>query len=150
MTNDTQILEDRKSDLLQDLEIERASYLRNARWNYFSAQVMSWASLAASAAAALLGLIPSSVDKWVVGVVAALSTGLIAASRQLGLQQKANWHYRKVDRLKTLRNRLLYELPISPSPDNIVAISKAKSAMDTEMSKDWEDMQHETKTKPKS
>lgn len=150
MANDTQILEDRKSNLLQDLETERASYLLNARLNYFGAQGMSWLSLAASGLAAFLGLVPSSVDKSVVGGLALLSTGLIAASRQLGLQQKANWHYRKVDRLKTLRNRLLYELPTSPDANNIAAISSAKSTMDTDMSKEWEDMQHDTKTRPKT
>jgi hypothetical protein len=90
MPDDTQILEARKGKLLAEIEAERNWYLRNARWNYFTAQGMSWSSLAASGAAALLGLIPSSVDKWVVGILAALSTALIAASRQLGLQQKAN------------------------------------------------------------
>jgi hypothetical protein len=150
MPNDTQALEDRKSKLLVDIENDRKSYLRNARWNYFTAQGMSWGSLAASGAAALLGLIPSpSVDKWVVGGLAAISAALIAASRQLGFQQKANWHYRKVDRLRTLQRRLSYELPISPSADNIAAISSALSAIDTDMSKEWEDMQHETETKPK-
>jgi hypothetical protein len=149
MPSDTQVLEDRKSRLLEEIEADRKWYLKNARWNYFTAQGMSWGSLAASGAAALLGLIPSSVDKWVVGGLAALSTALIAASRQLGFQQKANWHYRKVDRLRTLRNRLSYELPISPSADNIAAISSPRSAMDTEMSKEWEDMQHATEQRVK-
>jgi hypothetical protein len=149
MPDDAQILEARKSKLLGDIEADRKWYLRNSRWNYFAAQGMSWGSLAASSAAALLGLIPSSVDKWVVGGLAALSTALIAASRQLGFQQKANWHYRKVDRLRALQRRLLYELPISPTADNIAAISSALSAIDIEMSKEWEDMEHESETKPK-
>jgi hypothetical protein len=144
MPSDTQVLEDRKSRLLEEIEADRKCYLKNARWNYLTAQGMSLGSLAASGAAALVGFIPSSVDKSFVGGLAALSTALIAASRQLGFQQKANWHYRKVDRLRTLRNRLSYELPISPSADNIAAISSAMSAIDTEMSKEWEDMQHET------
>jgi len=144
MSDDAQLLEARKNKLLVDIEADSKRYLWNARRNYFTAQAMSWGSLAASGAAALLGLIPSSVDKWVVGVLAALSAALIAASRQLGFQQKANWHYGKVDRLSTLRRRLSYELPILPSADNIAAISSSWSAIDTEMSKESEDMQHET------
>jgi hypothetical protein len=150
MSDDTGVLKERIARLLEEFQADRGKYMRNARWNYFIGQGMSWLSLTASGLAALLGLIPSSVDKWVIGGLAALATGLIAASRQLGLQQKANWHYRKVDRLRTLERRLEFELPTSPTADNIAAISAARSAIDTEMSKEWEDMQHEPSGKPRT
>jgi hypothetical protein len=111
---------------------------------------MSWGSSVVGAAAAILGLIPiDKIEKWEVGILAAISTVLITISRQLGLQQKANWHYRKTDRLKALRRRLTYELPSSPRADNLAAISRAWSALDADMSKEWEDMQHEPTPKPK-
>jgi hypothetical protein len=45
------------------------------------------ASSVAGIAAALLGLIPTlAIEKWEVGLVAAISPALVAASRQLGFQ----------------------------------------------------------------
>jgi hypothetical protein len=149
MPDEAQILEDRKAQLIAEIQHDRDRYLRNARYNYFGAQVMSWGSLAATSVAALLGIIPYfTVDKTVVGVLAALSTALVAASQKLGFQQKANWHYRKVDQLRTLERRLQFELPISMSADNVAAISRAVSAVDSGMSKEWEDMQHDA-TEPR-
>jgi hypothetical protein len=137
-------LEERATKMSDKLESERKSYLSSARLNYVAVQVMSFASSAAGIAAALLGLIPSeTIQKWEVGIVAAISPTLIAASRQLGFQLKANWHYRKVDSIKTLQRRLAYELPAQPNADNLAAISRAWSALDTDMSKEWEDIQHE-------
>ena len=142
-------LEERATTMSGKLESERTWYLRSARLNYAAVQVMSFASSAAGIAAALLGLIPSeTIQKWEVGIVAAISPALIAASRQLGFQQKASWHYRKVDSIKTLQRRLAYELPSRPNADNLPAISRAWSALDTDMSKEWEDMQHEPTPRP--
>jgi hypothetical protein len=144
MPDEAQILESRKAQLVAEIKDDRIRYLRNARYNYFGAQVLSWGSLAAASVAALLGIIPYfTVDKTVVGVLAALSPALVAASQKLGFQQKANWHYRKVDQLRALERRLQFELPISTSADNIAAISSALSALDSGMSKEWEDMQHD-------
>jgi hypothetical protein len=107
-----------------------------------------WVSSLAGIAAAVLGLVPfDRVEKWEIGILAAISTALISASRQLGLQQKAHWHARKVERLKELQKRLAYELPIPPSADELAALSRAWSALDREMSREWEDMQHE-QTRP--
>lgn len=149
MANDAEALASRATTMADKLENERKSYLTSARLDYGGAQVISFLSSMAGAAAALLGLIPSqTVQKWEVGVVAAISPALIAVGRQLGFQQKANWHYRKVDRIKTLQRRLAYELPTSPSADNLAAISRAWSALDTDMSKEWEDMQEAPTTRP--
>jgi hypothetical protein len=149
MPDETTVLTERATTMADELENERKKYWKNARLNYAAVQVISLASSAAGIAAALLGLIPIlPIQKWEVGLVAAISPALVAASRQLGFQQKANWHYRKVDRITTLQRRLAYELPVSPSPDNLAAISRAWSTLDTDMSKEWEDMQHEPTTTP--
>ena len=150
MPDEATVLAERAGGMANNLEQERQWYLRSARLNYAAVQVLSFTSSAASIAAALLGLIPSqAIEKWQVGVVAAISPALVAASRQLGFQQKANWHYRKVDRIKTLQRRLAYEMPVSPDADNFAAISRAWSALDTDMSQEWEDMQqHDPATMP--
>jgi hypothetical protein len=68
-------------------ENERKKYWKNARLNYAAVQVTSLASSVAGIAAALLGLIPTlAIEKWEVGLVAAISPALVAASRQLGFQ----------------------------------------------------------------
>ncbi len=150
MADEPSQLQDRATKLFADLENERRRYLRNARSDYYMVQGMSWGSAAFGAAAAVLGVVPFAwVEKWEVGLLAAVSTALIAISRQLGLQQKSNWHYRKTERLKALQRRLAYELPLSPSADNLAAISRAWSALDADMTKEWEDMQHEATTKPR-
>jgi len=77
------------------------------------------------------------------GLVSALSVAFTSFSRQVGFQRTANWHYRKVDRLRALERRLKFELPASPTADNIAAVSSALSATDQQMSKEWEDMKSE-------
>jgi hypothetical protein len=149
--DEVEVLASRATVMRNTIEAERKSYLSSARLNYGGAQLIRFVSSTAGVAAALLGLIPSqAVEKWEVGVVAAISPALIAAGRQLGFQQKANWHYRKVDRIKTLQRRLTFELPASPSADNLAAVSRAWSALDTDMSKEWEDMQDAPTTRPGS
>ena len=144
MADDAQTLESRKAQLVAEISDDRVRYLQKARINYYGAQVLSWGSIAAASLAAVLGVIPYfTVDKTVVGVLAALSPALVAASQKLGLQRKANWHYRKLDRLRALERRLQFELPISTNAENIAAISSALSALDSSMSKEWEDMQHD-------
>ncbi len=146
MTQDSQVVQIRQTKLGAELEAAIGRTQHNARTNYMVSQVALITSAAASASAAILGIIDIAViKKWEIGVLAALSTVLISASRQLGLQQKANWHYRKLDQITALRRRLQYQLPPSPSSDNVAAIAKAWSEIEFDMQKEWEDMQHESK-----
>ncbi|PNE12151.1 MAG: hypothetical protein CR217_04865 [Beijerinckiaceae bacterium] len=143
MPDDTQSLDERKNTLLAEFIFDEKRYLRLARFNYFAAQGLLWASLAARSLAALLGLVPSlsaAIEKWQLGLASALSVLFTTFSLQVGFQQRANWHYRKVHRIRTLRRRLQFELPTSPAAADIAAVSNARSAMDLEMSKEWEDM----------
>jgi hypothetical protein len=143
MPDDKHSLDERKNALLAEFTFDERRYLHLARVNYYAAQGLLWASLAASSLAALLGLVPSlsaAIEKWQLGLASALSVLLITFSQQLGFQGRANWHYRKVHRIRTLRRRLQFELPTSPTADDIGSVSNARSAMDLEMSKEWEDM----------
>jgi hypothetical protein len=136
---------ERKTKLLFEIDSDITRYNRHAQWSYLFVQAMSWSSLGTSAAAGLLGLIPSGVPKWVVGSLATISAALIAAIRQSGLQQRSYWRYRKVDLLKSLRRRLEFQLPIDPSVDNIAAIASEYSSIEIEMTKDWENVRSLTR-----
>ena len=100
MHDDTQSLDERKNTLLAEFVFDEKRYLHLARFNYYAAQGLLWASLAASGLAALLGLVPSlsaAIEKWQLGLASALSVSFTAFSQQVGFQQRANWHYRKVN-----------------------------------------------------
>ena len=143
-------IEQRKASLLEELTSDERRYLRLARGNYWCGQVLLWLSLAAAGLAALLAWVPAlsaQTEKWELGLISALSGGFTILSRHVGFQRKANWHYRKVDGLGALRRRLQFELPLSPSPDNVAAISKALSELDSTMSKEWADMRSEPSEK---
>ena len=58
MPDDTQSLDERKNTLLAEFIFDEKRYLRLARFNYYAAQGLLWASLAASSLAALLEPLP--------------------------------------------------------------------------------------------
>jgi len=141
MPDDTKRLEERTIALLAELTFDEKRYLNLARANYHCTQGLLWASLTASSLAALLNFVPfffAAIEKWQLGLVSALSVLFTTFSQQVGFHQRANWHYQKVHRIRTLRRRLQFELPTSPTTEAIAAISNARSAMDLEMSQEWE------------
>jgi hypothetical protein len=143
-------MEQRKTSLLEELTHYERRGLNFAWLNYWSAQISLGLSLAAAGLAALLGIIPAlsaHFEKWELGVASALSVGFTTLSRQVGFQRKANWHYRKAGLLAALRRRLQFEQPLSPSPENIAAVSKALSELNSAMTKEWADMQSEPSQK---
>lgn len=117
-------------------------YILYARTNYTLQQSLTWGSLLASGAAAVLGL-TAAISQKQLGALAAASAALVGASHQLGFQQKANWHYRKADAITALRRRMAYEIPLPPSANDIAALSREWSTLDLNMSQQWEDMQPE-------
>ena len=131
--------EKRRSELIRELEADRSAYLSNARSNYFASLVLLWGAIITSGTATILGLLPDeTIAKWVVGVVGGVPALLTLASKQLGFAGKANWHYRKVDALKSFLRRLMYEQPCPPTLDNIAAVSRDLSRLDKMMSLEWE------------
>ena len=144
MSDEVKAVADRALGLERDLDIEQKRYLHYARGNYWAVQITSWTATIAGVAAATLGLIPLDwVQKWQVGLLAAIATALVSASRQLGFQQKANWHYRKEERLGELKRQLKFETPLPITAESVAIISRAWSAIDKGLTQEWEDMQHE-------
>ena len=139
MATESEALVERWAAMRRQLEGEITAYRRWGQTNYQIARALLWVSSITGIAAAVLGLVPfDKIEKWEIGILAAISTALISARQQLGLQQKSNWHFRKVDRLKQLQKRLVFELPVSPSADELAAVAGAWSALDIEMTKEWE------------
>jgi hypothetical protein len=53
-------------------------------------------------------------------------------------QGRANWHIRKLEGLRALRSRLLYQLPEKPNADNVAAIASALNKFTEDMRREWE------------
>jgi hypothetical protein len=95
-------------------------------------------ALAASAAAALGGISGYLTAKQA-GLFAAVPGAIALIASTLKFQEKSNWHYRRKNGLKNLRHRLLYELPESPTADNVAAISQGFREFEDLMRKSWEE-----------
>lgn len=54
----------------------------------------------------------------------------------------------ELDGLHALRRRLQYELPTLLTVEDIANVSNSLSAMDVQMSKEWEDLKSEPMTEP--
>lgn len=69
----------------------------------------------------------------------ALLPGLLAVfSTTMKFQAKANQYYRRKDALQLLRNRLLFELPVSPNEADVAAISHEWGELTNRMNDEYE------------
>jgi len=108
-----------------------------ARGDYWIAVVLIVITLGSSVAAGLGGLAfgwsaqRTAVVAFIPGAIAIIAT-------TMKFEGKSNWHYRKLYGLNSLKSRLLFELPSTPSVDNIAAISKERRELIAEMEKEWE------------
>jgi hypothetical protein len=130
-------IKDRIKSLQDELKQAIEHYRRLARRNYGFALLLMTLTLAASAVAGVGGLF-FGLSGQITGGLALLPGILALVATVLKPQDRANWHYRKKDDLNALRRRLTYELPESPSPDNVAAISSAWSDLDKGFNEEWE------------
>jgi len=94
MSDDTSILDARRTTLVAEISKAERRYFCYARINYYSAQTLLIASVVGGVLATLMGLVPTSIveiEKWHVGVVSGLSVAFTTISRYALFQQKANW-----------------------------------------------------------
>lgn len=137
MTSDEETSK-RAQRLVQELRDDAKRYLSLARANYYLALCLSVTVVVASAAAGVGGITKWVADPAILGAIAltaALASGLLLTLKP---QARADWHYRKVDRLNTLRRKIDFELGLPLPPGGIAAISAARSRLDEEMSFEWE------------
>jgi hypothetical protein len=127
----------RKARLLEELDAEIASALRSGkRTHHFSLALMVLA-LACSVVAAVGGIF-FKVPADIVGGIAVLSPLIAFVAVNLKLEGKCGWHYRRKDMLWALRSRLLYQLPESPTLENLAAIAADWDKITAEMQAEWE------------
>lgn len=129
---------ERISDLTDELNSGiKYDHLRDIA-NHWTAFWLMLLALAASAAAALGG-ISGHLTAQQTGFFAAVPGVIVLFGSTLKFQEKSNWHYRRKNGLKSLRRRLLYELPESPTADDVAAISEGLRQFEDLMLKSWEE-----------
>ena len=106
--------------------------------NHWTAFGLMLFAFAASAVAALGGISGCLTAKEA-GFFAAVPGAIALVASTMKFQEKSNWHYRRKNGLKSLRRRLLYELPESPTTDNVAAISEGFRQFEDLMQKSWEE-----------
>src|SRR5947209_4442665 len=91
-----------------------------------------------SSVAAGLGGLAFGWSAHLTGSIAFIPGALAVIAATMKFEGKSNWHYRKLYGFNSLKSRLLYELPLEPSVDNIAALSKERRDLIKEMEKEWE------------
>ena len=136
MANDIAALSERlDKELTQD--IHAAS--RRARQAHWLATILMTLAIVGSFVAGLLGL-TGSLEASQVGALALLPGTIAIFGGTFKPDKRAGWHYRKVDALRELRNRLLYGLPIPTTAEKIDAIVKLRDEVTSSMQREWEDL----------
>jgi hypothetical protein len=123
------------------LEKELSDEIRRAN---FSAYANHWLSvgfmviaLLCSVVAATLGVFTQTSAK-VVGSIAVLPQLIAFVASNLKFEAKNSWHARRFDGLSKLRSRLLYQLPASPTLEQIAAIAKDRDDLETKLQGEWD------------
>src|SRR5580698_5254296 len=128
----------RITDLTKDLDSGIAHDNLRDISNHWTAFVLMLLALAASAIAALGG-VSGYLSAKQAGLFAAVPGAIALVASTMKFQEKSNWHYRRKNGFKSLRRRLLYELPESPTADNVAAISQGFREFEDLMRKSWEE-----------
>jgi hypothetical protein len=128
----------RRVDALKEqLDEEIVHSWEKAKRNHLANLILMIIALAASVIAGLGG-ITNALSAQTTGAVALLPGLMALVAVTMKFQGKAGWHYRKRDALKNLKSRLCFELPESPSADNVAAIAKEKRELTIAMQDEWE------------
>jgi hypothetical protein len=136
MATDPEI-RDRIQHLAQELNDGiKPSDERATQTHWIAIGLMSVA-LACSALAGLGG-IAGFLPKALIGILAVVPGAVAIAATSFKFQARSSWHYRKSDALNALRSRLLYQLPVQPSADNVASIAKARDELIEQMQAGWD------------
>jgi hypothetical protein len=105
--------------------------------DYWIALVLMLIALGSSAAAGLGGLAWNWSPQRT-GAIALIPGVVAVIAATMKFEGKSNWHYRKLYGFSSLKSRLLYELPLQPSADNIAGLSEERRDLIKEMEREWE------------
>lgn len=112
-------------------------YRRLARRSYYFAVFLALLALVASGAAAVTGIVLKTPSE-IVGLMALVPGAVAAFAAIMQPQGRANWHYRKKDRLNALRRRLIYGSPSAASSSTIAQVALAWEQINMDMNEEWE------------
>ena len=130
-------ISERLTLLQSELSRECDDNRRLAKICHFWLMLLTGVTIAASAAAGLLGL-GFGVDTRIVGAVALIPGVAASITQQFKLPAKVDFHYRKWDALKALLRRVEYGLPENPRTEDVREVSEALSALEADMTAEWQ------------
>ena len=107
-----------------------------ARNNHWISLSLMGIALTSTTVAGLGGLLFEFNSK-VVSTLALVPGALALVENTFKFQDRSNWHYRKKTALEGLKSRLLWQLPESPSADNVAAIAKDLDKLEERMDDEW-------------
>ena len=129
-------LEIRKEHLRQELDEAMRRVHGRARRSHWAAICLMLAAILCSVGTGIAGLTEVLGQKLLGALALVPGAAAIMASR-FKLQTRSNWHYRKYNALSSLKSRLLYQLPVEPTAEQIAAIAEARDTLNTEMDCEW-------------
>jgi hypothetical protein len=129
--------------LKADLAAKCTATERQAKSFHFWLMVLTGLTIAASAAAGLLGL-GFGIDTRIVGAVALIPGIAASIIQQFRMPAKIDFHYRKGDRLNALLRKARYEMPPNPTPKQVGELSRALSDLERGMLDEWQQVVGQT------
>jgi hypothetical protein len=130
-------IQGRRDNLKQELndQIERCDKrAREAHWLAISLMLIALTCSGLAGLAGIGGFLP----KLLIGILALIPGGIAITATTFKPQARSSWHYRKADALGSLRSRLLYQLPVNPSADNVAAIARDRDKLIEQMQAEWD------------
>ena len=119
-----------------EIDEERKQSLRDGRWNYRAAYILTIVAAGCSAAAGILGL-GWDVDRRIVALLALVPAIAVTVASQFKWQQKANWHYNKHVEARAILRRIDYELPAFPTEEQLAELVRGYSIKEKELNDSW-------------
>lgn len=132
MGGHSDVIAGRMSEMKQELDENIQHQTALARTNQNIANTLMATAVITSFLAGVGGLF-FGWKKEIIGGLAIVPGFITFAVAAMKLQEKASFHFRYREGLKTFRGRLLFQLPECPSADNIAAIDKDLSAFRLQM-----------------
>lgn len=111
---------------------------RNGKINHGLSLAFMEIALACSVIAGALGIF-TKVSSHIVGILAVMPPLIAYVAITLKLDAKTSWHFRKELGLRTLKSRLLFQLPETVLPENVAAIAKDWDKLNAQMQREWDE-----------
>jgi hypothetical protein len=126
----------RREILRKNLEEALPHEGKRARQNHWLALALMFLILPCSTLASFATLIP--LPKWLIVILPLLPGALALAAITFRPQDRANWHYRKLNGLKALIHKLDFELPEVPGIADVATVSRELTDLTVALQKEWE------------